>query len=314
MTDTTRVVDSHVHFWNPVAGGQRAGEQGESGDLHQVIPSEQRESRDLHVLHYPWLDSLPALRRSLLPANYAAVADAFIVVEANCISSEAELEVDFVHQLAAQDDRIAGVVAFVDLGNEESRDGTLSRLSQRDRVVGVRQNIQGHAKGFCLTPSFVGGVHNATALGFTFDVCITADQLDDAIELVRRCPDTQFILDHCAKPAIRDEAFAPWAAGIEYLAAFETVSCKLSGLLSEARPEQRNADALCPYVDHVRDCFGPTRLLFGSDWPVCTLAGGDALWRTIVGELTADWSPIDRRAMYADNATRLYGMTRHADR
>src|SRR5262249_28455837 len=149
--------------------------------------------------------------------------------------------------------------------------------------------------------------------GFTFDLCVTPDQLDDAVELVRRCPDARFVLDHCAKPAIRDNAFAPWALAIEHLAMHDHVSCKLSGLMTESRSDQRTAEALRPYAEHVRTCFGATRLLYGSDWPVCTLAGGEGLWRDIVEELTADWTSDERRAFYADNALRLYGLARNAN-
>ena len=94
---------------------------------------------------------------------------------------------------------------------------------------------------------------------------------------------------------------------------YERVSCKLSGLLTEARPDQRNADALRSYIEHAHTCFGAERLLYGSDWPVCTVAGGETVWRDIVDDLTAAWSPSHRQALYSDNAIRLYGLARHAN-
>jgi L-fuconolactonase len=283
-----RVIDAHVHFWDP------------------------------DLLHYPWLRQTRALQRAFLPEQFAALAnatvDGVIVVEANCEPSEAMAEVDFIDRLAAQEPRVLATIAYVDLLDERSRSETLRRLAQRERVVGVRHNIQGQPADFCLAPAFVRGVNDVAAHGLTFDLCVTADQLDEAIELVRRCPDTLFILDHCGKPAIRDDAFSSWAAALERLAALERVSCKLSGLLTEARPDQRDVDAIRPYAEHAHACFGMDRLLFGSDWPVSTVAGGEALWRDIVAEITSAWSSNDRQAFYSDNAIRLYGLARHADR
>jgi L-fuconolactonase len=283
-----RVIDAHVHFWNP------------------------------GLLHYAWLDDMPALQRAFLPDHFAALdartVDGVIFVEANCHPSEAEAELDFVDRLAEHASRVLGSVAYVDLHEDRSRGDALRRLSHRERVVGVRQNIQGQQPGFCLAPAFVRGVQEAAQYGFTFDLCITADQLDDATELVRRCPEARFVLDHCAKPAIRDGTFSSWASGIERLAAHDHVSCKVSGLLTESRSDQRNAAALRPYTEHARACFSANRLLYGSDWPVCTLAGDEPLWRDIIGELTADWSSNERRAFYSDNAIRLYGLARNANR
>lgn len=282
-----RVIDAHVHFWNP------------------------------GLLHYPWITQAPGLERAFLPEHFEPLADGtidgVIVVEANCEPAEAMAEVDFVDSLAAREPRVLATVAFVDLVDEDVRGETLRRLAQRERVVGIRHNIQGQSVGYCLAPAFVRGVRAVGAHGFTFDLCITADQLDDAIELVRLCPDARVVLDHCAKPAIRNDAFSPWAASLERLAAYERVSCKVSGLLTEARPDQRNVDALRPYVDHAVACFGVDRLLYGSDWPVCTLAGGESPWRDMLKELTPSWSPSDRQAFYSDNAIRLYGLAHHAN-
>jgi L-fuconolactonase len=281
-----RLLDAHVHFWNP------------------------------ERLSYPWLSDAPSLRRPFLPEQFGALADravdALLFVEANCGPSDSEAELDFVDGLAAREPRIIGSVAFVDMTERDTRRQRLERLARRERVVGVRHNVQGHAAGYCLTSSFVAGVCEVGALGLTFDLCITADQLEDAIALVSRCRDVRFVLDHCGKPSIRSDAFAPWAAGIGRLSAFGNVACKLSGLFTEARPDQRNANALRPYVEHVRACFGPTRLLYGSDWPVVNLAAGEAVWRATIHELTEEWPAVDRQLFYSDNAMRHYAVHRHA--
>jgi L-fuconolactonase len=277
-----RIVDAHVHFWDPAE------------------------------LTYPWLDGLPALRRAFLPADHAAAVghapvERLVFVEGNVRPDESGGEVDFAERLAAADPRIAGIVAFADL-TAPGAPAALDALAARPLVRGVRHNVQGEAPGFCLQPSFVDGVREAGRLGLTFDLCATHDQLGEAEQLVRRCPDTRFVLDHCGKPAVRARLLDPWRADVARLAAHERVHCKLSGLLTEADPATRRDEALAPYAEHVVDAFGPARLLFGSDWPVLTLAGAWADWLRFTARLTASWSADERRAFYHDNATRVYAL------
>jgi predicted TIM-barrel fold metal-dependent hydrolase len=274
------VVDAHVHFWDPSA------------------------------LHYPWLDDLSALRRPFLPSDYPDDVHAMVFVEANCAPSDSRNEVAFVERLA--EPRIVGTVAYVDLLDEERRTAALDHLSTVPRVVGVRHNIQGTPKGTCLDPRFVRGVQAVGAHGYIFDLCATADQLADVVALVERCPQTQLVLDHCGKPAIRDNAFDDWARDIERIASFANVSCKLSGLLTEARPDQRNARSLVRYVRQVLRCFDAPRVLYGSDWPVSTLAGRGTLWRSIVEEITWAWTAADRHLLFAENAIRQYRLAVNA--
>ncbi len=282
MGNPMRVVDSHVHFWDPA------------------------------VLHYPWLERVPALSRAFVPADLDSLAasevDVVVFVEANCLASESLVEVAFVERLACAEPRIMGTVAFVDLLDVAERTSALDALARHDRVVGVRHNIQGHPRGYCLAPAFVRGVREAGARGFTFDLCITADQLPDATQLALLCPDTRFILDHCGKPAIRADALDVWASDLEDLARCANVVCKVSGLLTEARADQQNLEALRPYLKHAHLSFGVERLLFGSDWPVVTLAGSTASWRGVVDAFTASWDDDDRYAFFAGNATRTYGL------
>lgn len=280
------VVDSHVHFWDPAA------------------------------LHYPWMENEAALQRVFLPSDYEPLieneVDAVVVVEANCLPEESARELAFVDDLAKVEPRIVGTVAFVDLLDEEEMDQVLDRLSRQARVVGVRQNIQGHESGFCTSESFVRGVQRVGQVGLTFDVCATWDQLGEVLRLVENCPGTQFVLDHCGKPRIHDDAFDSWARDMAAIAAHENVACKLSGLLTEARAAERGADALAIYAEHVLEYFGVSRLLYGSDWPVVTLAGGVAAWRHFTDQFTVSWEPADRQGFYADNAIRLYGLDLHA--
>lgn len=284
--ERARVVDSHIHFWDPAA------------------------------LHYPWLDGMPAMQRVFLPSDYAPLVtsdvDAVIVVEANCLAAESEVEVVFIDDLARVDPRIVGMVAFVDLFDEENLRRALGRLHQHGRVVGVRQNIQGHQPGFCTGDIFVRGVERVGQAGLCFDLCATSDQLAEVARLVERCSGTQFVLDHCGKPAIRDDAFDSWARDLAAIAAHDNVACKLSGLLTETRADRRGTNALHAYAEHALACFGVSRLLYASDWPVVTLAGGVSAWRTFTDAFTAGWHPADRQRFYADNAIRLYGVELHA--
>lgn len=278
-----RVIDAHVHFWDP---GR---------------------------LRYPWLSGEPALAAAFLPTDFAPLAsgdvDAVLFVEANVAPEQAADEVHWVDQFAEAEPRIAGIVAFVDLLDDGTRATRLARLARTSRVVGVRHNIQHHAPGFALQPEFVRGVQAVSEAGWPFDLCITADQLPEALTLVELCPDSSFVLDHCGKPAIRDGAFDDWARDLERVAAHDRVSCKLSGLLTESREEQRSASEMARWIDRVRECFGASRLLYGSDWPVSTLGGGATRWRGIVDELTATWPEADRRGLFADNAARVYSLS-----
>lgn len=275
------VVDAHVHFWDP------------------------------ERLHYPWLSDLEPLRRAFLPADYVQATHAVpiastVVVEANVEPLESAREVGFFASLDG-DAPIRGIVAFVDLTDRAGAHPALERLRHDPRVKGVRHNIQGQPRGFCLQPAFIEGVREVGRQGLTFDICITHDQLKDAIDLVSRCGDTAFVLDHCAKPSIRDNSLEPWRSELSALAAHENVCCKLSGLLTEAGPGWCDAD-IRPYADAAVEAFGTHRLIYGSDWPVLGLAGAYDDWFGFVSNLAREWTPDERTAFFSGNATRVYDL------
>ena len=277
------IIDAHVHFWDP--GG----------------------------IHYPWLRSVPALDRAFLPSDYAAATDGtaitqLVFVEGNCRPEEAPRELEWVERLAQVEPRIAGIVAFADLTDPSARDRALEAVSSCPRVTGIRQNIQGQPAGFALQPAFVEGVRAVGRRGLTFDLCVTHEQLREVTDLVRRCADTRFVLDHCGKPAIRHGRLEPWRSDIACLAAQENVCCKLSGLLTEAEPQRRRDEDLTPYAASVVECFGTERVLYGSDWPVLTLAGSCGDWYGFTERFTSGWTAAERRRFYADNAIRVYAL------
>ena len=275
------IVDAHVHFWDP------------------------------SLLRYPWLDGLPALDRPFLPASYASATagipiDTMILVEANCLPPQTLGEVDFFEQIAGKQSHVAGIVAFASLTAPAELDRTLDALVARPLVRGVRHNIQGEPPGFCTQPSFVDGVRQAGARGLTFDLCATHHQLREVVELVRLCPDTRFVLDHCGKPAIRDRLVDPWRSDIADLAECANVWCKLSGLVTEASSSDWRQADLVPYASHVVEKFGTERVMYGSDWPVLTLATGYAAWFGFTEWLTKGWSDTERHGFYRENALRAY--------
>ena len=277
------IIDAHVHFWDP--GG----------------------------IHYPWLRSVPALDRAFLPSDYAAATDGtaitqLVFVEGNCRPEEAPRELEWVERLAQVEPRIAGIVAFADLTDPSARDRALEAVSSCPRVTGIRQNIQGQPAGFALQPAFVEGVRAVGRRGLTFDLCVTHEQLREVTDLVRRCADTRFVLDHCGKPAIRHGRLEPWRADMACLAAQENVCCKLSGLLTEAEPQRRRDEDLTPYAASVVECFGTERVLYGSDWPVLTLAGSCGDWYGFTERFTSGWTAAERRRFYAENAIRVYAL------
>jgi L-fuconolactonase len=274
------VIDAHVHFWGP------------------------------GVFSYEWLAKIPTLHRPFLPAEYTVATNGLgveqiVFIECNCLPAENVQEVEWVERL---DHRVAGTVAFADLTDGARLGQTLDRLQQLPRVRGIRHNIQGQAPGFCLQTAFVEGVREVGRRGLTFDVCATHDQLDDVIKLARRSPDTRLVLDHCGKPAIRSGLLEPWQTRIAELGGCENVWCKLSGLLTEADTTYWREEELLPYADHVVHCFGTARLMYGSDWPVLTLAGRYVDWLGFTRTVTASWSAADRQLFYHDNATRFYGL------
>ena len=286
-----RIVDAHVHFWDPAE------------------------------LDYPWLAALPSIRRAFRPSDYAAAArevggslPQVVFVEANCRPEQARREVQRVERMVREGEEdlcVAGIVAFADLTQGSGAGGwgleqTLDGLSRSPKVKGIRHNIQGQPAGFCLQPAFVLGVQTVGRRGLTFDLCATHDQLRDVADLVRQCPDTRFVLDHCGKPAIRTGRLEPWRSDMARLAAHENVCCKLSGLLTEGEPAGWREQELVPYATAVVECFGTERVMYGSDWPVLTLAGRYCDWYGFTDRFTAGWSAAERTGFFADNAKRVY--------
>ena len=281
MSDLS-IVDSHVHLWNPAQ------------------------------LRYEWLDGLPALNRALVPADYAAASatanvSKFIFVECGCNPAQSLAEVDWASSLAKAEPRFKGIVAYAPLENGEAVRPDLEKLAGRPLVKGVRRNLQGERDlEFCLQPAFVTGVGLLAHFDFTFDVCVRHEQLRSVAELARHVPQVTFVLDHFGKPAVRGKTFEPWATDLKTLAALPNVVCKISGLTTEADWKTWQTADLKLYFEQALECFGFDRILFGSDWPVATLATSYRRWLETVWTFVSRAPATDRAGLFQTNAERIY--------
>ena len=275
------IVDAHQHFWDPTAAD------------------------------YPWLtDELAEIRRAFGPGDLDPLlrstgVDATILVQTRSSHDET---VDFL-AVAERTPWIRGVVGWVDL-TDPAIDDVLARLRERpggDRLVGIRHQAHDEPDPeWLVRDDVVRGIDAVGRAGLAYDLLVRPRELPAALALARRLPEVRFVIDHVAKPSIATGAMEPWASRIAKFGELEHVACKVSGMVTEADWERwTNAD-LQPYVDHVLDVFGPERLLFGSDWPVCLLAATyeqvvDAARNALAG-LTNE----ERAAVFGATAARIY--------
>jgi L-fuconolactonase len=253
---------------------------------------------------------MPALRRDYGLAELEAVlagtgVDRTVLVHAQQHVDETEWMLD----LARQSSRIAGVVGWVPLVAPDL-DDTLARLTADPRLRGVRHIVHDEPDDdYLLRDDVNRGVARLARVGLVYDLLIFARHLPQAIAFVDRHPQQPFVVDHVAKPVIRAAAFdARWAEGLRALAERPHVSCKLSGLITEVRDPSWTPALLQPYVDVALEAFGPSRLMFGTDWPVCRLRGEYAEWLAAVRGFIARLSTDEQAAIMGGTAARVYGL------
>jgi L-fuconolactonase len=242
---------------------------------------------------YGWIDNtMSALRRDFLPSDLehemtAAGVQASIAVQARQTLEETR----WLLELADRHPFIAGVVGWVDLQGD-GVDAELERMSQHRRLVGVRHIVQGEPDGFLGRPAFLRGVECLERHGLTYDILVYARQLPAAVTFARAFPRQRFVLDHLGKPDVKGNGYQIWRTHFDRLAELPNVCCKLSGLVTEAEWTSWTSEELRPYLDAALEAFGPSRLMIGSDWPVCLVAAtyGDviALVRDAIGEYSID--------------------------
>jgi L-fuconolactonase len=250
-------IDAHQHFWR------------------------------YHPDEYAWIDdSMAALRRDFLPSDLEPELRRNGFQGCVAVQTRQSLdETEWLLDLAARAPFIVGVVGWVDLRSLQLR-SQLELFASNLKFVGLRHIVQSEPDDrFLLHPSFLRGVGMLQEFGLGYDILIYPRHLPVALEFARRFPEQRFVLDHVAKPAIRTGDFQEWAEGIRELATLSNVWCKLSGLVTEADWSRWKPEQIRPCLDVAFECFGPDRLMVGSDWPVCLVA---ATYSRVI-ELVADY-------------------------
>ena len=277
------IVDTHLHVWNP------------------------------SYLRYPWLDDIPLLNKPYLPKDYKAACGPIDVAKMVFVQCEVDFslfreEAAWVSRLAREEDpRIAGIVPWAPLEQGDASRPDLEQLTRDPLVKGIRRIIQFEPDPqFCLRPGFVRGVQALPDYGLHFEICIVHTQMANSIKLVEQCPNVRFILDHIGKPDIAKQVLEPWKQEIRVLAGFPNVWCKMSGLVTEADHKKWTPDDLKPYIDHVLDCFGFERTMYGGDWPVAYQATEYPRWVQTLEWAVSGCSSEQLRSLFRDNAIRFY--------
>ncbi len=230
---------------------------------------------------------------------------------AGCVAVQAdqsENETHFLLELADRYPFIAGVVGWVDLQAPDIED-RLAALAQFPKLKGFRHIVQGEPDtDFLLRPAFLRGIQALAKHGFTYDLLVKPHQLNATIDFVSRFPDQPFVVDHLAKPYIEKGITEPWSDQMKTLAAFSNVSCKLSGMVTEADHARWQPSDFTFYVQHLLAVFGADRLMFGSDWPVCLLAAAYEEVVELLEKQLAGLSTAEQEAIWGGNALRFYGI------
>jgi L-fuconolactonase len=275
---------------------------------------------DLDKFTLPWLTPGGAIGRSFVTKDYLAAIEGLNVVKA--IYMEVDVKADqhvaeAEYVLALTKDPKNLTVAGV-IGGRPAEEGFakyVKRFEDEPRVIGVRQVLHaGTGPGFCLKKEFVAGVQTLGKHGKTFDLCMRPADLSDAAKLVDACPDTKFILDHCGNGSIaafqkatRDEkAVEQYRRDIDALAKRDRVICKISGIIAQMAGKEWSAADLAPVINTCLDAFGPDRVIFASDWPVCNTGATLKQWVAALKEIVADRPAADRKKLFHDNAKKFY--------
>ncbi|MEJ7767065.1 MAG: amidohydrolase family protein [Chitinophagaceae bacterium] len=272
-------IDAHQHFWKYNA--QRDG----------------------------WIsDEMSLIRRDFMPEDLQPLLvenemDGCVVVQ----SDQSEIENMFHLESAAKHDFIKGVVGWVDLtaGDIAER---LHGLSQFKHLKGFRNVLQAEPGEFMLKPEFMQGISALQQTRFTYDLLILPNQLSFAKHLVAAFPDQRFVIDHMAKPYIRDRKVDDWKKDMGELAQYDNVWCKASGMVTEADWKEWKNQDFTPYLDVIFELFGPKRVLFGSDWPVCLVAASYSQVVEILAEYMAGFSVSEQIDFWGGNASKFYNL------
>lgn len=273
------ILDTHVHFWNfdPV--------------------------RDA------WIDeTMEVIRKDFTPkdvieATSGTGVQGFIAVQAD----QSEVETNYLLSLAGSHPEIKGVVGWLDLCHPNFPH-QLEKYRSETHLKGLRHIVQAEPAGFMDRKDFRQGISALKDTGLTYDILVYAPQLEEAARLVSDFPDQPFILDHLGKPNIREGKLASWQRDLNNLAEYTNCFCKLSGLVTEAHWNSWTAAQLKPYLETALEAFGPNRLVFGSDWPVCRLAATYTKVLELVLETISTLTPEEQHQILWENAVQFYNL------
>jgi predicted TIM-barrel fold metal-dependent hydrolase len=279
-----KIIDTHQHLW------------------------------DKNLFRYAWLESLPRLNRSFRLSDYQEATSRLEIektVFVECDVDDEQMEDETLHILRLADQpgsRIAGVVA----SGRPEKDGFeshLEKLRGQPRLKGIRRILHTHPDELGKSKTFIENVRRLGDYGLSFDICVLARQLPIAINLVSQCPGVTFILDHCGVPQVKERVLHPWCEHIQEIATFPNVYCKVSGLVAYTDPVNWRSEDLRPFADRVLESFGWDRVMFGSDWPVCTLAASYRQWVEALLSLTQAAGETNQEKLFRDNAIRAYRLS-----
>ncbi|HRJ72047.1 MAG TPA: amidohydrolase [Terrimicrobiaceae bacterium] len=275
------VIDTHQHLWDPAR------------------------------FSYSWMEPYPSIRQRAMVEEYRTAAADLDIVQTVYVDTDVD-EGDLGSELRAicalADDpanRIAGIVAGARMEREDPF-AHFGELAGHPAIKGVRRVLHTQPDDLSRSPAFVANVRSLAERSWSFDLCVLARQLPLALRLVEECPDVAFVLDHCGGPDIAAGERSAWSRGLRDLAQCPHVTCKVSGLVTCAGPEKVSADVLRPWFDEVVACFGWDRMMWGGDWPVCTLAAPLSKWMDLSAALTADATPEQKARFFHGNARRIY--------
>lgn len=274
------IIDSHQHFW---------------------IYEPQKHA---------WIDDdMAAIRKDFLPSQLKEVyqkngVDGCVAVQAD----QTIAETDFLLKCAAENEFIKGVVGWVDFRNEQIED-VLASYAKQTKLKGFRHVVQGEPDvNFLLRPDFLQGISQLESYGYTYDILVFPHQLGAVLEFVKRFPNQKFVIDHIAKPYIKNGFFEGWATLMKEIGGSENVYCKLSGMITEADYKTWTPAQIAPYLELVFEAFGNDRLMFGSDWPVCLVAGNYEKVKRLITDFITYLSPQEQQKIMGLNAIKFYNL------
>ena len=272
-----RIIDAHQHFWK------------------------------YHPQNHAWInDDMKIIQKDFLPEDLAVVLSTQNVE--GCVSVQVDQtkeETAFQIECARHNPFIKGVVGWIDLMNP-SLERDIEIYNEQKIVKGFRHILQGAEEGFMLQPNFINGLKQLSKYHYTYDLLIYANQIQEAIELIKSVEDLSIVLDHIAKPSIKTKSIQDWERDIKSLAKYPNLYCKISGMATEADWTTWNPEDLEPYLDIVVEAFGVNRLLFGSDWPVCLVASSYERWLNTIKDYFKEFSISEQEKIFALNCESFY--------